>query len=83
MKQKAEFSKHANDMLIERNIREEWVWRTIDDFDNKETGTDNNIHYLKVIDENEGRILRVVVNSNVEPHRIVTVFFDRRLQRKR
>lgn len=80
---KVEFSKHAIAMLIERNIREEWIWRTIDNFDNKETGPDDNIHYLKVTDENEGRILRVVVNSNIEPHRIVTVFFDRRLQRKR
>jgi hypothetical protein len=83
MSQTPEFTKHAKDMLIERNITEEWVWRTINAFDKKDTGTDNNTPYLKAIDENEGRILRVVVNSNVEPNRIVTVFFDRRLQRKK
>jgi hypothetical protein len=78
-----QFSKHAQEMLVERNIREEWVWRTLNAFDNKEIGTDNNLHYTKSIEENESRILRVVVNPSVEPARIVTIFFDRRLKRKK
>ena len=77
-----EFSKHARDMLTERNIPEEWVWRTINAFDNKQTGVDNNFHYSKAIEENGNRVLRVVVNPNAEPYRIVTVFFDRRLRGK-
>ncbi len=70
-------------MLTERNISEEWVWRAINVPDSKETPSDGNMHYIKAIEENEGRILRVVVNPNVDPNRIVTLFFDRRLRRKK
>lgn len=83
MSSELEFSKHARDMLVERNILEEWVWRTINSPDNQEITIDNNTHYTKAIQEHEGRILRVVVNPNVEPKRVVTVFFDRRLKRKK
>ena len=63
-----EFSAHAKDMLVERNILEEWVRRTIDSPDNKEFGADDNTHYMKAIKENDNRVLRVVVNANVEPN---------------
>jgi len=79
---KVKLSLHAQDMLRERNILEEWVWRTINTPDKKRRGEDNNMHYTKAIKENLGRVLRVVINSDVQPHRIVTVFFDRRLQKK-
>jgi hypothetical protein len=74
-----EFSEHARDMLRERNIREEWVWRTIQTPSSKTRGKDGNMHYTKPIREREGRILRVVINTYVSPQRIVTLFFDRRL----
>ncbi len=75
-----ELSSHTRDMLIERNIREEWVWRTLDSPDRKRWHVeDSNMHYTKAIKERDGRVLRVVVNTNVWPNRIVTVFFDRRL----
>lgn len=77
-----ELSSHANDMLAERGIPEEWVWRAVQAPDRQEVGADGNLHYLKAIEENAGRILRVVVNASVEPRRVVTVFFDRRLRRK-
>jgi hypothetical protein len=69
-------------MLNERNIDVQWVWRTIEEPDRQEVGTDNNTHYMRAIEEREGRVLRVVVNEYVEPRRIVTVFFDRRLRGK-
>ncbi len=78
-----EISSHAKDMLTERKIFEEWLWRAIDAPDRTETGADNNMHYIKAIAERDNRFLRVVVNSHVEPYRIVTVFFDRRLRRKK
>jgi hypothetical protein len=78
-----EISSHAKDMLTERRLLEEWVWRAIYEPDRTETGTDNNTHYIKAIAERENRFLRVVVNPQVEPKRIVTVFFDRRLRRKK
>lgn len=75
-----DFSSHAEDMLIERQIPKEWVWRTVHSPDSRETDVDNNIHYIKAIAEHENRFLRVIVNPHVEPNRIVTVFFDRRLR---
>jgi hypothetical protein len=70
-------------MLAERRIPEEWVWRAIQAPDHEQIGADNNLHYLKAIEENAGRILRVVVSASADPRRVVTVFFDRRLRRKR
>ncbi len=78
-----EFTSHAKDMLKERNIREEWVWRAINTPDTRKHSDDNNIHYTKAVKERDNRILHVVVNQNIRPHRIVTVFFDRRLGRKK
>ncbi len=79
---KVELSLHAQDMLLERNILEEWVWRTINTPEKKRRGEDDNMHYTKAIKEKSGCVLRVVINSDVQPNRIVTVFFDRRLQKK-
>jgi len=66
-------------MLHERNIAAEWVWRVIAT-GKRQAGTDGNIHYTKRIRERDDRVLRVVINPNVEPQRIVTLFFDRRLR---
>jgi len=77
-----ELSAHAKDMLFERNILEEWVWRTINTPSKKRKGSDDNMHYTKPIKEREGRVLHVVVNQNVQPNRIVTIFFDRRLGKR-
>jgi hypothetical protein len=76
-----ELSKHAQDMLLERNIPEVWMWRTIENPNTKWHGDDDNLHYAKSIKEHKGRVLHVVVNQNVNPSRIVTVFFDRRLRK--
>jgi hypothetical protein len=78
-----ELSVHAKAMLKERKILEEWVWRTINAPDRKKKHADDgNMHYTKAIKERSGQVLHVVVNQNVQPHRIVTVFFDRRLRKK-
>ncbi|GAB4433160.1 MAG: hypothetical protein Kow0031_14710 [Anaerolineae bacterium] len=82
MSDPVEYSQHAKDMLTERNILEEWVLRTINAFDSKHIGDDNNLHYTKAIAERDGRVLHVVVNPAVQPNRVVTLFFDRRLRRK-
>ena len=68
-----EFSTHARDMLVERNILEEWVWRTINSPNKKRKGGDDNMHYTKTIKERGGRVLHVVVDPKVQPNRIVTV----------
>ncbi|WP_420641027.1 DUF4258 domain-containing protein [Candidatus Leptofilum sp.] len=76
-----ELSTHAKDMLRERRIEEEWVWRTIETPSRKKKGKDGNMHYTKPIKERDRRVLHVVVNPFVDPRRIVTVFFDRRLSK--
>ncbi|MEZ4593407.1 MAG: DUF4258 domain-containing protein [Chloroflexota bacterium] len=75
------FTAHAKYMLSERNIPEEWVWRTMANPSRKQKGKDGNMHYTKPIRERDGRILHVVVNPNLDPQLIVTVFFDRRLSK--
>ena len=62
-----ELSTHAQQMLIERNILEEWVWRTINTPKRKRKGDDDNMHYTKPIKERDGRVLHVVVNQYAEP----------------
>jgi hypothetical protein len=76
-------SKHAEEMLRERNIQKEWIWLAIESPDWKNIGKDDNIHFFKSIPEHSGRILHVVVNINVTPRKVVTVFFDRRARRKK
>jgi len=80
---KVVYTKHASDMLTERNISEEWVQQTVSAPDLKNTGNDDNIHYYKSIPEHEGRVLHVVVNSHLSPEKVVTLFFDRRMGRKK
>ena len=75
-------SQHARDMLKEREIPEEWMWRAINEPDWTEIGENGNTHYIKAIPEHGDRFLRVVVNPNTQPKRIVTLFFDRRLRRR-
>ncbi len=73
---------HAHDMLEERNISEDWVERILLSPAQIEHRTDGTDHYLGQIAEHGNRVLRVVVNPQHHPARIVTVFFDRRLGRK-
>jgi hypothetical protein len=39
-------------------------------------------HRLGKIDEFEGRVLRVIVNPQLEPIRVITAFFDRAMRGK-
>lgn len=78
-----ELSAHAKDMLQERHIPEEWVWRALSSPEHQVTDSNGNVHSIKPIPEYGGRFLRVVVNPRAKPKRVVTVFFDRRLRRQR
>jgi hypothetical protein len=76
------FSKHAIEMMEERKISEDWVWRVLKESEDTFTGDDKNLHFTKAIAEKEYRVLHVVVNPAGSPQKIVTVFFDRRLRSK-
>ena len=54
------FSKHAIEMMTERKIIEDWVWRTLNDPENTFTKEDQNLHFVKPIAEKENRILHLM-----------------------
>lgn len=76
-----EFSEHAYDMLDERNIQEDWVKLAMEDPEKKEFKDDGMVHYIRAIEDYEGRYLHIVVNTDLKPQRIVTIFFNRRIRR--
>jgi hypothetical protein len=76
-----EFTAHAKEMLIERNISREYVYLAINEPRNIEKKEDGTTHYLKSIKENEGRVLRVVTESTNQIIKVITLFFDRRAGR--
>ena len=74
------YTQHCKDMLRERDIDAAWVERAVAEPEQTEEPGDGTRHYLRRVPERSGRWLRVVVNVMTEPHRAVTVFFDRRLR---
>ncbi len=42
-----ELSTPAQQMMLERNIMEEWVWRTINTPKRRRRGEDENMHYTR------------------------------------
>ena len=80
MNRSLKFTAHASTMMHERMIQEDWIVRTVTSPDNTEERSDEEIHYLKKIPEAGGKILRVILNPQTDPHRVITVFFDRRAQ---
>ena len=75
-----ELSIHYKEMLHERRIKPEWAEATLNAPDRTEQKNDGTVHYIKQIQDNDGRWLRVIVNETVNPHKIITAFFDRRLR---
>ncbi len=75
------FSNHAKEMLKERNISEVYVFRAIEEYDRIHIGDDGNTHCFKSIIENDKRVLHVIINKNVNPNKIVTLFYDRKAGR--
>ena len=74
------FTIHARTMMAERMIEEDWVVDTVNNPDFTEVKLDDEKHYLKRIPEAGEKILRVIINPTGNPPRVVTVFFDRRVQ---
>ena len=76
-----EFTLHSIDVIREREIHETWISDALNNPDWNTVKEDGNLHYFKNIAENNGRVLHVVVNHNVYPKKIVTVYFDRKYKR--
>ncbi len=77
-----QLSIHAHEQIIIRELNVLWVSDTLSNPERTLLLADSfgNTHYLKRISEFGDRWLRVVVNPNQEPPRIVTLFFDRRVK---
>ena len=73
------FTAHAKTMMHERGIQEDWVTSTVNEPDTTEEKRDDEKHYLKRIPQNNGKMLRVIVNPATFPPRVIPVFFDRRV----
>ncbi len=81
---KFELTKHAQKALDEREIPMEWLERTftapelsLPDPDDARVE-----RRFRRIPEFGGRVLRVAVNTTVEPNSILSVFFDRKMKGK-
>ena len=81
---KYELTKHAQKALDEREIPVEWMERTLSApelvLPDPEDATLE--RRFRRIPEFDGRVLRVAVNTTVEPIRVVSVFFDRQMKGK-
>lgn len=81
---KFEISKHAQKVLEEREIPIEWMELTLSEPelvlpDPIDSAVERR---YRQIPEFGGRVLRVAVNTAVEPNRVVSVFFDRQMKGK-
>ena len=75
-------TEHATKVLVERQIPIEWLERALQEPILREPDPNDaslERRYCPIAEFN-GRVLRVVVNTSVEPVRVVSVFFDRRVR---
>ena len=81
---KFELTKHARKALAEREILVEWMERTLSAPELVLPDPDDATvqRCFRRIPEFGNRVLRVAVNTTVEPHRVVSVFFDRQMKGK-
>jgi len=80
-----DLTEHARESLRKRPIiRMEWIERVLAEPERVEPDRfDLEIeHRLRSILEYEGRVLRVIVNKQANPIRVVTCYFDRKIRGK-
>ena len=74
-----EFTRHAVQVMAEREIAVEWVERAVSEPTLRASDpNDPDVErFFRPIPERGGRVLRVVVTTKAVPWRVVSVFFDR------
>ena len=77
-----ELTLHAKVALAEREIALEWMERTLAAPELRLPDPDDATveRRYRRIPEHGGRVLRVAVNITVEPERVASVFFDRKMK---
>ena len=73
------YTEHALTAMAEREISPEWVRRTVaaPDLRAPNPNDPDSEFFFRREREQGDRVLRVVVNTNAAPWRVVTVYFDR------
>lgn len=75
---KIKFTKHAEDILKERNIDITFVEDAVRNPDWKEYAEDELWYAFKRV---EGKVLRVVIKGRKKPYMIVTMYYDGRVKK--
>jgi hypothetical protein len=77
-----ELTEHAKKVMAEREIAPEWVEQTVAEPELREPDpNDASVERrYRRIPAFGGRVLRVALNTAVEPPRVVSVFFDRKMK---
>ena len=76
------FTRHARQVMAERDISQDWVEAVLDapGFQAADPNDSSMIRFYGRVPERDNRVLRVVVNITIDPWRVVSVFFDRRMR---
>jgi len=74
------FSKHALDVMIKRDISKALVFETINNYSLKVNISKDEEHYYKTIESKEDRCLKVVLNPKTL--NVITVYFDRNMRKR-
>ena len=79
---KLSFTRHARQVMAERDISQDWVEAVLDapGFQAAVPNDSSLVRFYGRAPERDNRVLRVVVNTTTDPWRIVSVFFDRRMR---
>lgn len=75
---------HAEDAMVKRKIEKEWLERVLTSPQRIEKDAIDPMleHRLAVISECDNRVLRVIINPHLNPMRVITLFFDRKMRGK-
>ena len=73
------YTVHARRAIAERVIPTEWIERIVSEPELRtdDPGDSDLERFYARVPERDNRVLRVVVNTQTEPWRVVSVFFDR------
>ncbi len=79
-----ELTRHTIKVMAERGLSAEWLERGLKSPERVEPDEDDAAleHHLVRIPEFGGRMLRVIVNKDSAPIRVVTIYFDRSVKGK-
>ena len=73
-------SEHAKEVIKVRDIKKEWLERTLEFPSLIVNVAENETHYFASITEKENRCLKVVINPLTR--KVITVYFDRNMRKR-